>query len=157
MMHLHRYEKIWLYFGVGTLIVFLTVIGVSAFAMGHQPPSHTAVIDPQQIDETPPFNKLGLEKVDENTYVATIKAMTFGYEPSKIEVPVNSTVLFQVTSQDVVHSFTIPQTNINMMVTPGHINQAEHTFKQAGSYLVLCNEYCGTGHHYMQMAIEVIE
>lgn len=156
-MHLHRYEKYWLYFGVGTLIVFLTVIGISAFAMGHHPPSLTTTIDPQKLDETPPFDNLGVEKIGDNTYMATIKAMTFGYQPNQIEVPVDSTVIFQVTSQDVVHSFSIPKTNVNMMITPGHINKTEHTFKQSGSYLVLCNEYCGAGHHYMQMTIEVIE
>ncbi len=156
-MHLHRYEKYWLIFGVGTLIIFLSVIGVSAFAMGNHPPSHTETIDPQNVDETPPFDNPGLEQIDEHTYVATIKAMTFGYQPNEIEIPVGSTVIFQVTSQDVVHSFTIPGTNVNMMVTPGHINKAEHTFTEPGSYLVLCNEYCGTGHHYMQMTIEVIE
>lgn len=156
-MHLHRYEKYWLIFGIGTLITFLTVIGVSAFAMGNHPPSHTALIDPKKLDETPPFDQPGLEQTGDNTYVATIKAMMFGYQPNKLEIPVGATVLFQVTSQDVVHSFTIPQTNVNMMVTPGHINQAEHTFKEAGSYLVICNEYCGTGHHYMQMEIEVSE
>lgn len=156
-MHLHRYEKYWLYFGVGTLIVFLTVIGFSAFSMGHQPPSHSAIVDPSKLAGTPPFDNPGLEQIDENTYMASIIAMTFGYNPSKIEVPVGSTVIFQVTSQDVVHSFTIPKTNVNMMITPGHVNQAEHTFNEPGSYLVLCNEYCGVGHHYMQMTIEVIE
>lgn len=156
-MHLHRYEKIWLIFGVGTLIVFLTVIGISAFAMGNQPPSHMATVDPQNLNEEPPFDNPGLEQIDENTYLATIVAMTFGYNPHVIEVPVGSTVKFQVTSQDVVHSFTIPGTNVNMMITPGHVNMAEHTFTEPGTYLVLCNEYCGVGHHYMQMTIEVIE
>lgn len=156
-MHLHRYEKYWLIFGIGTLIVFLTVIGVSAFAMGNQPPSHTETIDPQKVDETPPFDNPGVEQIDEDTYLATVKAMRFGYEPNVIEVPVGATVIFQVTSEDVVHSFTIPNTNVNMMVIPGHINKSEHTFKEPGSYLVLCNEYCGSAHQYMQMTIEVIE
>lgn len=156
-MHLHRYEKYWLIFGVGTLIVFLTVLGVSAFSMGHHAPSHVETIDPNRLSEIPPFDNPGLEKIDDNTYVATIIAMTFGYQPHKIEVPVGATVIFQVASRDVIHSFTIPQTNVNMMITPGHISKTQHTFTEPGTYLVLCNEYCGLGHHYMQMTIEVIE
>jgi cytochrome c oxidase subunit 2 len=156
-MHLHRYEKYWLIFGVGTLVVFLSVIGFTAFAHGHHPPSHMATVDAQNVKGSAPFDEPGLKQIDENTYEATIIAMTFGYEPNKITVPKGSTVRFQVTSQDVVHSFTIPMTNVNMMITPGHINQSEHTFKEAGSYLVLCNEYCGIGHQHMQMEIEVTE
>ena len=154
-MHLHRYEKIWLTFGIGSLIVFLAVLGVSAFAFGQQPPSHMAIVDPQNLEA--PFDEPGLRQINDTTYQANIVAMAFGYSPNKIEVPVGSTVLFQVTSKDVVHSFTIPMTNVNFMVTPGHVNMAEHTFTEPGTYLVLCNEYCGTGHHYMQMAIEVTE
>ncbi|MDQ0339560.1 cytochrome c oxidase subunit 2 [Caldalkalibacillus uzonensis] len=156
-MHLHRYEKYWLYFGIGTLIVFLSVLGVGAFAMGQYPPSHDAVVDPLNVSETPPFDDPGLVQIDDQTYVANIVAMTFGYRPNVIEVPAGATVIFEVTSEDVIHSFTIPGTNVNMMVTPGHVNQARHTFTEPGSYLVLCNEYCGAGHHYMQMTIEVIE
>ncbi|MGO4889648.1 cytochrome c oxidase subunit II [Anaerobacillus sp. MEB173] len=155
-MHLHRYEKIWLTFGIGSLFVFLITIGVSAFAYGNQPPSHMAQVDPQNL-EASPFGEPGLTQIDDNTYKATLVAMAFGYQPNKIEVPVGSKVIFEVTSKDVVHSFTIPHTNVNMMITPGHVNMAEHTFTEPGSYLVLCNEYCGTGHQYMQMTIEVVE
>lgn len=156
-MHLHRYEKIWLTFGIGSLFVFLAVLGVSAFAFGNQPPSHMATVDSRNLSNEAPFDEPGLRQINETTYQANIIAMAFAYVPNKIEVPVGSTVRFQVTSADVVHSFTIPGTNVNFMVTPGHINMAEHTFTEPGTYLVLCNEYCGTGHHYMQMAIEVIE
>ena len=36
-MHLHKYEKIWLVFGTLSLIVFLSIVGVTAFAHGHTP------------------------------------------------------------------------------------------------------------------------
>jgi cytochrome c oxidase subunit 2 len=156
-MHIHRYEKYWLYFGIGSLVFFLTVIGFSAFAMGHQPPSHMGTLDPQKVEQTPPFDQPGVKRIGEETYEATIIAMTFGYSPNKIEVPVGKKIIFQVTSKDVVHSFTVPKTNVNMMITPGHINTAEHTFKDPGKYLVLCNEYCGAAHQHMQMEIEVVE
>ncbi len=156
-MRLHRYEKYWLYFGVGALVLFLATLGVSAFAMGFSPPGHGDVLDPTKVEETPPFDEPGLVQVDENTYVANIVAMTFGYTPNELEVPVGSTVIFRVTSKDVVHSFSIPKTNVNIMVTPGYVGEAKHTFTEPGSYLVLCNEYCGTGHHFMQMTIEVSE
>ncbi|MBP1931650.1 cytochrome c oxidase subunit II [Ammoniphilus resinae] len=154
-MHFHRYEKYWLIFGLCTLVVFLTIVGVNAFSGGHQPPTGMMTLDPTKVDQTPPFDQPGLKKVDDNTYEANLIAMAFGYNPSKIEVPVGAKVIFNVTSKDVVHSFTIPGTNVNMMITPGHVNTSEFSFDKPGSYLVLCNEYCGSGHHMMQMTIEV--
>ena len=34
-MHLHRYEKWWLTFGIGALIIFLAIVGIQAFHQGH--------------------------------------------------------------------------------------------------------------------------
>jgi hypothetical protein len=39
VMPIHRFEKIWLTFGLFMLFVFLGILGVSAFVMGVQPPS----------------------------------------------------------------------------------------------------------------------
>lgn len=52
-MHLHKFEKIWLIFGVAMLIVFLSTVGVSAFYLGNQPPSCLATIDPQRLTKQP--------------------------------------------------------------------------------------------------------
>ncbi len=141
-------------FGIGSLVLFLAVLGVSAFAFGAQPPSHMHSVDSQNLEESV-FSAPGVEQIDETTYRARLVAMAFGYDPGTIEVPVGSTVIFEITSSDVVHSFAIPGTNVNLMVTPGHVNMTEHTFTEPGEYLVLCNEYCGTGHQHMQMKIEV--
>lgn len=154
-MHLHKYEKIWLLFGVACLVIFLTVVGVGAFAFGEELPSGRETIDPQTVDVTPPFNQPGLKKVGENKYEAVIVAFAFGFQPNKIEVPAGAEVRFILTSKDVVHGFAIPATNINMMITPGYINTAAQTFNKPGTYLVVCNEYCGVGHQAMSMQIEV--
>lgn len=156
-MHMHRYEKIWLTFGVGALIIFLIVLGFYNFAKGHETPQGLKTIDPQIVDKTPPFDNPGIVQIDENTYQVNIVAQVFGYNPNKIQIPKGKKVIFNVVSKDVVHSFTIPGTNVNMMVVPGYINTLEYTFKKTGDYLVLCNEYCGVGHHLMHMNVEVID
>jgi cytochrome c oxidase subunit 2 len=35
------------------------------------------------------------------------------------------------------------------MVVPGYVSQFTTTFATPGEYLIVCNEYCGTGHHLM--------
>lgn len=154
-MHLHRYEKIWLWFGGGALALFIVLLTFNAFAMGMQPPSHMEMIDPEKIDQTPPFDKPGLKQVGDKEYDAYMVASAFTYAPNVIEVPVGSKVNFYVASKDVVHGFEIPKTNINFMVVPGHINSASKTFDEAGTFTILCNEYCGGGHHFMATKIIV--
>ncbi|WP_153122502.1 cytochrome c oxidase subunit II [Peribacillus tepidiphilus] len=158
-MHMHKFEKIWLIFGVGALLVFLTVLGVSAFYMGNQPPSCLATIDPEKVDTTKPFNEPGLKKVEgeEWDYELVFVASAFAYNPGKVEIPKGSKVKIIATTKDVIHGFEVAGTNINMMLEPGFISEKVATFNKPGEYLVLCNEYCGVGHHMMNARIEVVE
>lgn len=155
-MHLHRLEKAWLTIGIGMLAVFLIVLGTMAFSMGVQPPSeHHHTIDPAKVSETAPFDKPGIQQTGDKQYEAALVAYAFGYEPQMMEVPAGSTVDFMVTTSDVVHGFAIVGTNVNLMVVPGEISHVSHTFDKPGEYLILCNEYCGTGHEYMTTTLVV--
>ncbi|GGB33116.1 cytochrome B5 [Virgibacillus dakarensis] len=167
-MHLHKYEKIWLLFGIGSLIVFLVVIGVGAFYKGTHPQSHMMTIDPENIEANEAFqpDNLGLTKVDDKQYIVNVAASAFNYDlgknddgslVKKLSIPKGSTVLFQVTSKDVVHGFSLAGTNVNMMVEPGYISSYETILEEPGEYTLLCNEYCGTGHHLMGAIVEVTE
>jgi cytochrome c oxidase subunit 2 len=157
-VHIHRLEKIWLAFGLAMLFVFLAILGVSAFAMGIQPPSaHHHMIDPQKVKETQPFDKPGITQVADKEYEAVMVAYAFGFAPDNraMEVPAGSTVHFTVTSSDVIHGFQIPRTNANMMIIPGEVSQVSQKFTVPGEYLILCNEYCGVGHEMMMAKIIV--
>ncbi|MCD9020695.1 cytochrome c oxidase subunit II [Cohnella silvisoli] len=155
-MHLHRLEKIWLSIGVSMLVIFLIVIGTMAFSMGMTPPSeHHHTIDPTKVTETAPFDKPAMTQIEDMHYEAVLVAYAFGYDPQTLEVPVGSTVDFKVTSSDVVHGFEIVGTNVNMMIEPGEVSHVSHTFDKPGEYLILCNEYCGTGHEFMKTTIVV--
>jgi cytochrome c oxidase subunit 2 len=155
-MHLHRLEKIWLSIGMAMLAVFLIVLGTMAFSMGMGTPSeHRHTVDPTQVAKTPPFDQPGIRPIGDNHYEAVLVAYAFGYDPQKLEVPVGATVDFTVTSTDVVHGFEIVGTNVNMMIEPGEVSHVRHTFDKPGTYLILCNEYCGAGHEYMKTTLVV--
>ena len=154
-MHIHRYERWWMTAGISMLVLFLGIISAAAIFDNMNPPSGMMQIDPTKVASTPPFDKPGLRQTSPGHYEAYYVAQVFSFAPQKIEVPVGSTVTFYVTSPDVVHGFNIAQTGINMMVIPGWVNSATHTFNRAGSYLLLCNEYCGVSHQNMFASIEV--
>ena len=48
-MHFHKFEKIWLTFGIGALVLFLVILGYGAFYLGTHPQSHGVTIDPQNV------------------------------------------------------------------------------------------------------------
>jgi len=154
-MHIQRSERIWLIFGISMLAVFLAVITTAAVVDGFVPPSHVQTIDPTKVSMTPPFDHPGLRKVGAGAYEAYYIARIFAFEPATITVPRNAHVTFFVTSADVEHGFSIPETGVNTMVTPGWVSEVSHTFANAGTFLLICNEYCGSGHQLMAAKVVV--
>jgi cytochrome c oxidase subunit II len=151
----YRSERAWLIAGIVALVVFLLIIGVAAVHDDIVPPSHMQTIDPTKVSQTPPFDKPGLRKTGPNEYEAYIVAHIFSFTPSKLTVPTGATVHFYSTSPDVVHGFFITNTAVNMLIVPGWVSEDTHVFRTPGTYLLLCNEYCGSGHHFMYGTIEV--
>ncbi len=154
-MHLHRLERIWLTFGVGILAVFLATVTTAAIVDGFVPPSHVLSIDPAKVAQTPPFDKPGLHKLANGSYEAYYVAEIFSFTPHHLQIPLGAHVTFYVTSLDVVHGFSVPETGVNTMVTPGWVSTVSHTFRTRGKFLLVCNEYCGIEHQTMADSIEV--
>ncbi|UOE55923.1 cytochrome c oxidase subunit II [Cytobacillus oceanisediminis] len=152
---MHRSEKVWLILSFGMIIGFMLIAGYQAFAFEMGPPSYGERIDPQKVDETPPFDKPGIKKIGENEYEVVMTLQVFSFTTSEIEVPAGSTVHFTLTSKDVVHGFQVAETNLNAMVVPGYVQKITQKFDKPGEYLVLCNEYCGAGHQMMSTTITV--
>ena len=154
-MKMHKFEEIWLVLAVAVLVLSMVVTGYQAFAQGMAPPSGKETIDPTKVDEIVPFDNPGVFEIGDNEYEVVMTLQIYSFNPGDIEVPVGSTVHFTMTSKDVVHGFQVAGTNLNAMVMPGHIQKISQTFDEPGEYLVLCNEYCGTGHQMMSTTITV--
>lgn len=154
-MKIPRAEEIWLIVGVAIIVLSMVITGYQAFAQGFAPPSGMETIDPQKVDETAPFDEPGVYEIGENEYEVVMTLQAFSFDPGDIEIPAGSTVHFTMTSKDVIHGIQIPGTNMNAMVTPGHVQRITETFDEPGEYLVICNEYCGAGHQLMATTITV--
>jgi cytochrome c oxidase subunit 2 len=154
-VRVHPAERVWLIFGVSMLAVFLAVITTAAVVDGFVPPSRVQSIDPARVSQTPPFDRPGLRRVGPGAYEAYYVARIFSFAPATITIPRNAHVTFFVTSADVEHGFSIPETGVNAMVTPGWVSEVSHTFSTAGTFLLICNEYCGSGHQLMAAKVIV--
>jgi cytochrome c oxidase subunit 2 len=155
MIHIHRYERLWLICSAAMLALFLGIITTAAIVDGFVPPSRVQTIDPTKVAQTPPFDHPGLRKIGPGAYEVYYVARIFSFTPASIEVPTGSRVTFYVTSEDVEHGFSIPETGVNTMVTPGWVSSVSHTFRDPGTFLLICNEYCGSGHQLMAAKVVV--
>ncbi|WP_096155780.1 cytochrome c oxidase subunit II [Bacillus sp. FJAT-45066] len=154
-MKMRRDEVVWLVVSFGILIGAMFITGYQTFALGMGPPSGMETIDPQKVDETAPFDNPGLKQIGDNEYELVMTLQIFSFTPNNIEIPAGATVHFIMTSKDVIHGIQVAGTNMNAMVTPGHIQRITQKFDTPGEYLVLCNEYCGVGHQLMATTITV--
>ena len=73
-----------------------------------------------------------------------------------VVVPVGATVLLQVTSADVIHSWAMPAFAIKQDGVPGRIAQAWFRVDQEGVYFGQCSELCGINHAYMPITVKAV-
>ena len=62
-----------------------------------------------------------------------------------------------LSSVDVNHGFSLFPINVNIQVVPGYDYALRVTPNAAGDFRVVCNEFCGIGHHLMVGKILVEE
>ncbi len=62
-----------------------------------------------------------------------------------------------LSSMDWQHGFSLQPTNINIQVHPDYELVLTLTPNEAGEFFVVCNEFCGVGHHTMVGKIRVID
>lgn len=74
-----------------------------------------------------------------------------------LELEKDQSYRLHLSSLDWQHGFSLQPVNINLQVHPGYEMVITVTPNQAGEYTIICNEYCGIGHHNMVGKIHVIE
>lgn len=154
-----RLERLWLRTGIILLAVFVTIVVADALVNSTRHSHGSVSMAPEDVSKTPPFDKPGTFRNADGSWDAIVVAYAFGFLPREdLVVPVDVDVHFRVASSDVVHGFLIPgRTNVNLEVLPGHISEVTQRFHEPGRYLILCHEYCGSGHHFMTTHIRVLE
>nr|MBC7612649.1 cytochrome c oxidase subunit II [Pseudopedobacter sp.] len=106
------------------------------------------------------LNNLGLDLADKHNYD--------DLKVTEIVLPVNKSVRFTLTSQDVLHSFYMPHFRVQMNCVPGmstffqftpRITTAEMKVKTNDpdfKYRLYCAKICGGSHYNMQFAVRVV-
>ncbi|HYH58802.1 MAG TPA: cytochrome c oxidase subunit II [Thermoleophilaceae bacterium] len=82
------------------------------------------------------------------------EAQLFSYHT--LYVPVNQTVTLTGVSQDVVHSWWVPELGGKIDVVPGHENETWFRAEEEGTFEGVCAELCGEGHADMRTRVVVL-
>ena len=129
----------WIY--VGAVISVLCWVGASAWNVEHQ------------IEAAPPDAET--IKVIGQQWFWTFEHQDGTKEVGELHVKQNVPYRFEITSQDVIHDFNVPDFVILMDAVPGRINTLWNVFDVPGEYLIQCREYCGLLHYNMRAKLFV--
>lgn len=74
---------------------------------------------------------------------------------NELHVPINKPVRLVMTSEDVIHSFFVPNFRVKHDVVPGRYTEVWFQPTVLGAHQVFCTEYCGKGHSDMLAKVYV--
>jgi cytochrome c oxidase subunit 2 len=80
----------------------------------------------------------------------------FGITTTELYLPIDEQVLLKMESQDVIHSFWVPEFRLKQDIVPGQVTEYRVTPIELGSYTLRCAELCGTSHSYMNAPVVVV-
>lgn len=136
-----RLEIFWTLVPLATVLVF-------AF-LGSQSLAETMRVDPQAMD----VNVIGTQ------WSWRFEYPELGVTSTELWLPVDQQVLLNLTSQDVIHSFWVPEFRVKQDVLPGggeFDRELRITPDKIGNYHLRCAEMCGRDHALMVAPVNVV-
>jgi cytochrome c oxidase subunit 2 len=132
-------EILWSVIPFGITMVMFTW-GASVFFKMHRPPD----------------NALQVYVVGKQ-WMWKMQHMEGQREINELHVPVGRPVKLTMTSEDVIHSFFVPDFRVKQDVLPGRYTTLWFEATKVGKFHLFCAEYCGTDHSGMGGWIHVME
>ena len=73
-----------------------------------------------------------------------------------VVLPVGKNIRIQITSDDVIHAWTIPSFGVKHDAVPGRVNESWFKIEKPGIYYGQCSELCGVQHAYMPIKVRAV-
>ncbi len=127
-----------------TVLPLLTVLAIAT--IGAQTLAETRRVDPQAI----------VIKVTAGQWFWKFEYPDYGVSSTTLNLPVNRQIWLQMESQDVIHSFWVPEFRVKQDILPGRETEIRVTPTLVGQYQVRCAELCGTSHALMETPVVVM-
>ena len=89
--------------------------------------------------------------------VIKISAKKFTYTPNQIKLKKGVPVVLELTTEDVVMGFKVPDLNARADILPGKVTRLRIVPTKAGTLGFLCDIFCGSGHEEMHGSVTVVD
>ncbi len=73
-----------------------------------------------------------------------------------LRIPVDTPIIIEVASTDVLHSFNLPNMRTKVDAVPGQVNKLWFKAKMTGEFDIGCAQHCGTNHYKMKGLLTVL-
>jgi len=159
----HRAEKLWVAVAFGWCMVLFAMMPFWHLKGGQNPSGVRHTVDPQAfMARTQEFINSYQVGTEGGIPVVEPPAGSDIYLIGRLwqwwpilELERGQSYRFHISSLDWQHGFSLQPVNINIQVHPGYEHVITLTPTQAGEYGIICNEFCGIGHHMMTGKIYV--
>nr|AIW64418.1 cytochrome c oxidase subunit II [Phaner electromontis] len=75
---------------------------------------------------------------------------------NRIVLPTEMPIRVLISSEDVLHSWTVPSLGVKTDAIPGRLNQTTLMTSRPGIYYGQCSEICGANHSFMPVVLELV-
>jgi cytochrome c oxidase subunit 2 len=160
----NRQERLWVGIAFGWCMVLFAMMPLWHFKGGQNPTGIRSKVEPAAFGErvlrfveeyqVGEDNGIPLVAPPPGADVYLLGQMWRWYPALQLEE--GKTYTFHLSALDVNHGFGLYPANINIQVVPGYDYGLRITPNQPGEYRIVCNEFCGIGHHNMLGRIVVV-
>ena len=88
--------------------------------------------------------------------VIKITAKRFDFTPGHITVKKGVPVVFEFKAPDVLMGFNLPDFNVRADLIPGKVTRVPFVPDKTGTFIFLCDVFCGGGHEKMNGQLTVV-
>jgi cytochrome c oxidase subunit II len=161
----HRTEKIWVTIAFVWCLILFAMMPFWHLRGGQNASGIRHRVDPAafsaRVDEFIATYQIG----DDRGYPIVapppgsdiyLEATMWSWRPV-LQLEKDSEYILHISARDVNHGFGLVPLNVNLQIVPGYDYALRVTPTEAGDFRIICNEFCGIGHHMMIGRVIVVD
>ena len=161
----HKSEKTWVVIAFVWCMVLFAMMPLWHWKGGQNPSGIRRKVEPAAfLQRTQEFTRQYQIGKDRGMQIVAhppgayvyLTAMSFQWTPI-LQLERGKEYILHLSALDVNHGFSLYPINVNFQVVPGYDYGLRVTPNQSGDFRIICNEFCGIGHHTMVGRVIVVE
>jgi cytochrome c oxidase subunit 2 len=147
----HTLEVVWTIVPAATLL-FIAVYQMEAWASAKMRPP-TVVVDGEEVPAPPIAEVTGRQFEWRIRYPGSDGVLGTPddiHTVNDLHLPIEEEIMLHIKSEDVLHSFFLPNVRMKQDVVPGMLQRMWFRANKSGQFDIVCAELCGWGHYKMK-------